>query len=373
MERDLLTRRRLLATIGTTVAAAGCSGPPQAAEAPAAETATPVPDPGDGSYRELAADSQADGSVYTRVYRNVIESVVLVRVSASGDGPGGQGTGFVFDDRHVVTNEHVVGQADRVNVRFQRGGWRPATVAGTDVYSDLAALRIENVPDSATPLSLVEDPVVVGQQVLAIGNPFGLSGSASAGIVSGVDRTLPAANGFSIPDAIQTDAAVNPGNSGGPLVTLDSEVAGVINSGGGDNIGFAISAALVRRVVPQLIENGDYDHSYMGVLLAELMPAVARANNLDAARGVYVDEVRDGGPSDGVLQGSTGQRRVDGSQVPVGGDVIVEMGDTATPTRQALSSFLALQTSPGDTVPVTVVRDGSRTTVDLTLGSRPEP
>ena len=241
------------------------------------------------------------------------------------------------------------------------------------MYSDLAVVQIDDKPSRATPLDLIDGEVAVGQEVVAIGNPLGLSGSISAGIVSGVDRTLPAANNFSIPDAVQTDAAVNPGNSGGPLMTLDSRVAGIINSGSGDNIGFAISAALMRRVVPALISDGEYEHAYMGVRLTDVTPLIAEANDLSNARGVYMDEIVDGGPSDGVLQGSTGSERINGTEAPVGGDVVVRMGGEPIRSQQVLSTYLALATSPGDTIPVEVVRDGSRTTVRLTLGSRPDP
>jgi S1-C subfamily serine protease len=209
--------------------------------------------------------------------------------------------------------------------------------------------------------------------VVAVGNPFGLSGSVSAGIVSGQNRTLPAANGFSIPDAVQTDAAVNPGNSGGPLVDLDGDVVGVVNAGGGDNIGFAISAAVVKRVIPALIQRGNYAHSYMGVELTSVTPPLVEANDLSTPWGVYIDSALPDAPADGVLEGSTGTRFVDGQRVPVGGDVVLRMDGTAIPTQQALSSFLALETSPQDTVDVEVVRDGRRQTVQLTLGRRPKP
>jgi S1-C subfamily serine protease len=154
---------------------------------------------------------------------------------------------------------------------------------------------------------------------------------------------------------------------------MDGQVVGVINSGGGDNIGFAISAAMVERVIPALIERGDYEHSYMGIGLSDVTPPLVEGNDLPVARGVYVGQVRSGSPSDGVLQGSTDETLVDGQRVPVGGDVIVGMDGVTIATRQDLSTFLALETSPGDTIDVEVLRDGRRQTVDLTLGSRPSP
>lgn len=352
-----VTRRRFLAAAGLAAGLAGCN-------APTSE--------GSGKSGELINSTPEESSVYTRVYRDTIDSVVLVRIFDDGN-PSGQGSGFVYDESHIVTNEHVVSDSTDVQVRFTEGGWRQGNVVGTDVYSDIAAIQIDNIPDRASPLNLIEGEVAVGQQVVAIGNPFGLSGSISSGIVSGVDRTLPAANNFSIPDAIQTDAAVNPGNSGGPLMTLDGTVAGVINSGSGDNIGFAISAALMRRVVPALIEDGSYEHPYMGVQLTDVTPAIAAANDLNESKGVYIDTVIEGSPAEGVIQGSSGEQQIGDNTVPVGGDVIIEMGDESILSRQELSTYLALATSPGETIPVDVIRDGSRQTVQLTLGSRPDP
>lgn len=360
-----LTRRRFLVAAGLTAGVAGCNTPPTSEAAQAT-------DDNEGSASGGGGQTPVAGSVFTEVYRETIDSVVLVR-TFDASGRSGQGSGFVYDSQHIVTNQHVVGGTEAIEVRFTDGTWHDASIVGTDVYSDLAVLRVSSVPDIAPPLELIDGEVAVGQRVLAIGNPFGLSGSASAGIVSGVDRTLPAANNFSIPDAIQTDAAVNPGNSGGPLVTLDGDVAGVINSGSGDNIGFAISAALMSRVVPALIQDGAYDHSYMGVRLTDVTPLIAEANGLETARGVYIDEVVPGTPSDGVFEGSTGETEVNDVTVPTGGDVVVRMGEQDIFSRQALSTYLALQTSPGETIPVEVIRDGSRTTVELTLGERPDP
>ncbi|MGB9953938.1 S1C family serine protease [Haloarcula marismortui] len=360
--KQSLTRRAMLGALGTAVAAtAGCQSP-----------GTDSTSGGDTGDQSGSADALAQSdSVYTDVYRAVADAVVSIRVYAE-DARGGQGSGFLIDDEHIVTNEHVVAGGDEYYVRFADTGWRSASVVGADVYSDLAVLRVGATPD-VTPLSFAETEPTVGTEVVAIGNPFGLSGSVSAGIVSGVDRTLQSANNFSIADAVQTDAPVNPGNSGGPLVTLDGDVLGVINSGGGDNVAFAISAPLTQRVVPSLIQTGDYDHPYMGVGLRGVSPRLAEANDLDPASGVYIDSILEGGPAAGVLQGSDGETMISGTAIPTGGDVVRQMGDTPTPTRQALGSFLALETSPGETVDVLVERDGAQETVALTLGTRPEP
>jgi S1-C subfamily serine protease len=319
----------------------------------------------------------AEGRSVTQAYRDTIGSVVLIR--RGGRSGGGQGSGFAYDERHVITNEHVVSGADSVTLQFKNGAYREGDVVGTDPYTDLAVVEIPDLPDVAEALPLAASDPAIGTQVVALGNPFGLEASASAGVVSGLDRTIPRSNaeqdrGFEIPDAIQTDAAVNPGNSGGPLITLGGTVVAVISAGisASDNIGFGISAPLTRRVVPDLIATGEYDHSLMGVRLQPVTPAVAQANDLDTARGIMVVEVVEDGPSDGVLQPATNERIVDGRTVPFGGDVIVGLGDRPIHSMNALSSYLALETSPGEELPITVIRDGSRRAVSITLGERPE-
>jgi len=367
------SRRAFLGSLaaGSTAGLAGCNSLGSTGDAGTAgqsrdETATTA-----GRETDVDATAAPRGR-YADVYEAVSPSVASVAVYTD-DGQSAQGSAFAYDETRLVTNEHVVTDSDDVYLRFENTGWRSASVVATDVYSDLAVLETSQRPDAATPLSLVDRDPSVGTEVVAIGNPFGYSGSVSAGIVSGVDRTLPAANGFSIADAIQTDAAVNPGNSGGPLVTLDGDVVGVVNSGGGDNIGFAISAALTHRVVPALIEDGAYEHSYVGVTLTPVTPTIVEANGLSLSEGVYIDQVVDGTPADGVLRGSSGTERVNGVETPVGGDVVVGFDETRIPTRQALSTYLALETSPGDTLDVALVRDGERRTVPLELGSRPDP
>ncbi|WP_224449812.1 S1C family serine protease [Haloprofundus salilacus] len=395
------TRRAVLGALGTAVAGsvAGCGTTAPKASSRQNETTNTT---------EATAQQTWSESPYTRVYRDVRDSVVLVRVG--GPGGGGQGSGFVYDvegggdgddsddsddgggdsgsggdgsdgksseqepsdERYVVTNQHVVAGADRIRIQFREGEWRPAELVGADVYSDLAVLRVRNVPGYATPLSVAERDGPVGTEVVAIGSPFGLGGSASAGIISGQNRSLTAASGFTVPGSVQTDAAVNPGNSGGPLVNLDGTVVGVVSAGGGDNIAFAVSAALVRRVVPALVETGDYRHAFMGVRLAAVTPPIATANDLDVVRGVLVVGVVPGGPSAGTLRGSDGEEAVGSTRVPVGGDVIVALDGTRIGSQSDLATYLAIETSPGDDLDVTILRDGERQTVTVTLGARPE-
>ena len=359
------TRRDLLAAVGAATAGglAGCVqlGSSEAAAGGAAGQTTD------------SSQSSADPT-QTAVYRSTIPSVVGV-LNYGRNGPQGSGSGFVAGDGYVVTNQHVVADADEVKIRFDGNEWRDAEIAGTDAYSDLAALRVDDRPESATPLSWVDtDPEPpVGTPVMAIGSPYGFSGSASTGIVSGVDRVLSAPNNFTVADSVQTDAALNPGNSGGPIVTYEGNVVAVAARGGGDNIGFGVSAELSKRVVPELAENGEYAHSFMGVRLVEVTPVIAEAYGLDDVGGVLIVEVLEDGPAAGSLRGTDGTETVDGVTVPVGGDVIVGIGDNDVEVQADLSNYLALETSPGDEVEFAVVRDGSETTVSFTLGERPDP
>ncbi|WP_299332494.1 S1C family serine protease [Haloplanus sp.] len=346
MDDSLASRRQFLGLSGVAVTAglAGCNSSPLAAD----------------------GDTASDAGSYTQIYRDAIDSVLLIRTDEGG------GTGWVYEGGHVVTNAHVVGEATSVDLRTGDGRWLDGEVIGTDPNSDLAVIETDSLPESATPLSLAEEPTTVGQEVIAIGNPFDLDGSVTTGIVSGTDRSVPAPTGYRIPDAIQTDAAVNPGNSGGPLMSLDGRVVAVINSGGGDNIAFGISAALARRVLPALIETGSFDHSFLGASLTPITPDLAEANDLDEPRGLLVVEVIPDGPAVDVLQPSGESVMVDGEAVPGGGDVVLSIGETTTDTTEALGSHLALETSPGDTVSLTILRDGDERTVEMELGSRPD-
>ncbi|MFC4988938.1 S1C family serine protease [Saliphagus infecundisoli] len=356
------SRRAVLSAAGVTLASAlaGCS-----AENIGSVTANGTDGDSENETDESGNDSapSAAGSTggYAAVYDDVIGSVVLVRVGGGSAGSqgsgGGQGSGWVYRDGYVVTNAHVVTDATDVQVRFAEGEWRDGSVVGTDASSDLAVIEVDEKPDYAEALSLVESQPAVGTEVLAIGNPYGLEGSVTSGLVSGVNRSIPAPNGYTIPDGIQTGAPVNPGNSGGPLVTTDGEVVGVINSGGGENLAFAISAALVDRVVPALVEDGSYDHPYLGIGFRTVTPEIASQAGLDGPRGVAVARVEPDGPSADALRQ---------------GDVVVGVAGRTIDDGQELSSYLALEASPEETVELAVRRDGERRTVSVTLGVRPE-
>ncbi len=332
----------------------------------------------------LAGCTAVGSSVDT--YRDAIPSVVGLRVYDE-NGPRGQGSGFLTDikglstdpstapaDDVIVTNDHVVVGASAVEVRFRENEWRSAELLATDPYSDLAVLSVTDPPGDPTPLEFVSaDPEPpVGTEVLALGSPLGFSGSASDGIISGIDRLLPAPNEFLIADAVQTDAPLNPGNSGGPLVTRDGEVVAVVSAGVGNDVGFGISAALSARVLPALHDRGRYKHPFVGVRTLEVTPSIADVYDQEV-KGVLVVEVLQDGPAAGTLQGTNGETTERGVPVPTGGDVIVGVDETVVETQADFAGYLTLETSPGDEVEITIVRDGTRRVVSMVLGERPPP
>ena len=334
---------------------------------------------------------------FEALYRDVLPSVVSIYVQTPRrPGVGGAGSGFVADgDGRIITNQHVVGTADRVEIRFSRGDWRVADVVGADAYTDLAVVRVEDLPAYAGPLDVATENPAPGRPVAALGNPLGLDGSITAGIVSGSNRSMGTERGFAIPDVVQTDAAINPGNSGGPLVAIVDdgredggngpddgesgsaeaiadryEVVGVNRAKGGDNIGFAVSPEMVGRVVPALIDAGEYRHSYLRIRTLDVTPSVASANDLDEPHGVLVVDVH---PSVPDLLGCDGERRVRGRSVPVGGDVIVGIDGIELASHEQLMRHLIAETSPGESVSLDLRRDGRPLVVEVTLAERPTP
>ena len=324
----------------------------------------------DGTQGSAACD-------YAALYNQTIDSVVSVQTS------GGQGSGFIYQtsdanaSSYVVTNAHVVRDASEVTINFARGESRRGTVVGRDMYADLAVVRVSDTPGYVDSLSVAESPPAQGVKVAALGNPLGFEETITHGIVSGVNRSMPTDFGFSIPNTIQTDAPINPGNSGGPLVACDGTVVGVNTAGISgaqvENIGFAVSSTLIERVVPSIIQTGEFNHAFLGVSAAPITPQLAAANNLDTTQGVYVHSVYEDVPANGTLQGTTGSAFVNGTRVPTGGDVIVSIAGQPISSGEDLSTFLVTEASPGETVPVTIIRDGERQQVNVTLAERPDP
>jgi 2-alkenal reductase len=323
-----------------------------------------------------------DSGVLAALYEQSNPGVVNIQVFVERGGLSGQGagSGFVLDDEgHVVTNNHVVAGAQQITVIFYNGMEAEAEIVGTDDDSDLAVIKVDMLVEGVRPL-LVGDSgrVKVGQWVVAIGNPFSLGGSMSLGIVSAIGRSIPSGVArFNIPEAIQTDAAINPGNSGGPLLNLKGEVIGVnaqiASSGAGTNagVGFAIPSNIVRRVVPVLIESGSYQWPWLGVEGTDLNLILQEANDLEVQQGAYIDAVVSDGPADRAgLQGSSGTKQMDGFDVPVGGDVVVEADGGPVTSFDDLLAVVASR-NPGDTLGLTILRDGERQQVTITLGVRP--
>ena len=355
------TRRSFLVGLGTAAGGAGCVAPARSSR------------------------QQAEGA-YTDVYGAVAEAVVDVHVSTDSQ-PRAQGSGFVVGDSEIVTNHHIVAVGDSVSVQFSSREWADATVLGSDPLSDIAVLSVADEGLVPEPLEFVDQPPAVGEEVLAIGSPFDLSGSLSRGVVSGHNRTIPGPGAYDVPDAIQTDVALNPGSSGGPIVDLAGDVVGIVIANQGQTVGFAISAALARRVVPALRTTGSYAHPRLGVSVTEVGPALADANGLADPGGLLVVSVAPDGPADGHIKPCVDSEtaagppnetaipldelRSDGASLPTGGDVLFELAGTPVADTDSLASVLALDTSPDERVPVTLLRDGQQLTVEVTLGRRP--
>jgi len=322
------------------------------------------------------------------LYQQVNPGVVSIRVSSVND--EALGSGFVIDKQgHIVTNFHVVENADKVEIDFPSGLKVYGDVIGTDLDSDLAVIKVDVSEEELTPLPLGDsDTALVGQVVVAIGNPYGLSGTMTLGIVSARGRVLDSlrqtASGvyFSAGDLIQTDASINPGNSGGPLLNLKGEVIGVnraIQTSGqtlsgesaNTGIGFAVSSNIVRRVVPSLISNGSYNYPYLGLSsLNSLNLTIVDALNLPQNTGAYITDIAAGGPADiAGLRGGSTQTQISG--LYSGGDLIVAVDGREIKDFSELLSYMVVNKAPGDVITFTIIRGGDRMDVPVTLGERP--
>ncbi|MEA3374851.1 MAG: trypsin-like peptidase domain-containing protein [Chloroflexota bacterium] len=347
-----------------------------------------VPSPTPLSDQELA-EMDAEDALLTNLYQRVNPAVVYIGVLLEQGGglqPLGSGSGFVIDhDGHIVTNNHVIENADALQVTFADGTViHDAEVIGRDAYSDLAVVKVDVTSDRLSPLELGDsDALQVGQRVIAIGNPFGLQGTMTVGVVSAVGRTLTAqvlqGGAFSNPEIIQTDASINPGNSGGPLLDSRGRVVGVntaIRSLTGVNagVGFAVPVNTVKRIVPDLIEDGAYQYPYLGITsdrnftVAEL----AEPLGLPVNHGVLVAEVQpDTAAARAGLQGGDREVEVMGRSVVAGGDIITAINGEELRTFDDLVAYLVSDSEVGQEVTLTVVRDGERMEVSARLGSRP--
>ena len=317
--------------------------------------------------------------VLPKIYNLTRYSVVLIKSRLSGS--TAQGSGFVYDKAgYILTNYHVVQDALSIEVTFIDGTVTQATVVGTDPYSDIAVVRVNVSSSILHPLPLGDSSELqVGETVIAIGNPYGLSNSMTVGIVSQLERELSAPGSYIIVDVIQTDAAINKGNSGGPMLNLDGEVVGMNTAiltmtGEWQGIGFAIPSDTIRREVPELIQTGSYTHPLLGVQGTDLTPEIAQQMGLsNSTRGALIVAVTSGGPSVGILRGGTRTVTISGREVKIGGDVIIEVEGQRVLAFYDVVLYIERNLHPNDQVTFKILRGTETLTVDITLGTRPSP
>ena len=313
-----------------------------------------------------------------------VVQITSIRGTESSDSSNRLGSGFVYDtNRHIVTNQHVVSGNNLLDITFSDGTIYRARLIGLDPFTDIAVLYVPKVPTKKLmPLPLGNSTSIrVGEQVAAIGNPFGLSGSLTEGVISGLGRLLPSkansSSHYSIPDVIQTDAPINPGNSGGPLLNMNGEVIGMTsaifsNTGEFSGVGLAISSDTMKKVIPLLIVNGTYAHPWLGISGANMTPELATALGLKDPRGFLVIDVIPGSPAANAgIRGGDQIVSINGQQIPLGGDVILRIGDTPVRKIDDVLAYLERYKTIGETTNLVVLRGGQETNVIVKLTARP--
>jgi len=291
---------------------------------------------------------------------------------------GSVGSGFVYDDiGNIITNQHVIYDAKKIAVTFVDGESFLAEVIGSDPYTDIAVIKINSTAAVLNPLPIGNsNNLKVGEQVATIGNPFGLSGSMTSGIVSQIGRLLPQESGYSIPDVIQTDAAINPGNSGGPLLNMDAKVVGIntaIQSGTGEfaGIGFAVPSATLKKIVPVLIETGEFKHPWIGIQGHDVDPELAKVRELSSSKGFLIMAVIEGSPADlGGLLGVTETVEIDDREYPIDGDIIISVDGIEVRKISDILVHLQRNKVIGDSMLLEVLRDGEILDIMITLEER---
>ena len=337
-------------------------------------TLSPPPAP------DLLALAEAEEQLMIHLYERVSPSVVHIGVTGEGGAGGGTGSGFVLETGgHIVTNNHVIEDAERILVRFFDDTTVDAELVGADPDSDLAVIRVDVPARLLEPVELGDSAALrVGQRAIAVGNPFGFEQTMTSGIISALGRVVRQESGFSLPQLIQTDAAINPGNSGGPLLDSQKRVIGVTtlifsSSGSSAGVGFAVPVNTVKRVAPALIETGRYADPWLGISGQGVTPTLAEALGLAAEWGVQLRRVVPDGPADRAgLQGSGQQIVVDGLPRLTGGDIIVALNGLAVRDMDDLIIRLS-ETLVGQRVTLTIVRDDEEQSVEVTLEERPVP
>jgi len=337
-------------------------------------------------------DSMSLPDLFTKVEKSVVQ---VTEQDNSNELGSRLGSGFVYDkDGHVITNYHVVvpgsNNNDELQVSFLDGNVYSAELVGFDQFADLAVIKVKNITsDKLTPLPLANSTNLrIGETVVAIGNPFGLSGSMTVGIVSGLGRLLPSnengenlgtTSSFSIPNIIQTDAAINPGNSGGPLIDTQGRVIGIntaifSNTGVYSGVGFAIPSNTISKVAQSLIQTGSYRHPYIGIIGLSLTPDLAKQIGLTQTKGFLVTSITKGSPAEKAdLRAGTTTKTLNGRDFDVGGDIILKIDNRDVTKIDDILAYLESQKHVGDKVHLTILRDNTIRELDLVLGERPSP
>ena len=307
-----------------------------------------------------------------------VVKVNVQRTEESG-GTNGVGSGFVFDKKgHIITNAHVIKDAKKVVVTFLDGRSYNAEIIGFDEFTDIGVVKVNADLSLLHPLSIGDSSnLKVGESIAAIGNPFGLSGSMTSGIVSQLSRLLPSESGYSIPDVIQTDAAINPGNSGGPLLNMRGEIVGIntaIQSATGEftGVGFAVPSQTIAKIVPNLIENGKYHHPWLGISGRDIDPDLAKILKLDDTIGfLVVTVIKDGPAAKAGLLGSSKTLKIDGIEYQIGGDIILSVDGKQVRKIDDILIHLQRAKTVGDEIVLEILRDGRTTQTIITLEERP--
>ena len=313
------------------------------------------------------------------IFEKSEESIVQVSV-LRGESDGGMGSGFVYSDEgYVITNQHVVQDAEKVMITFLDGEAYIGNVVGSDRDLDIAVVKVEPTNTYLQPIKIGDSSELkVGEKIAAIGNPFGLSGSMTSGIVSQMGRLLPQETGYSIPDVIQTDAAINPGNSGGPLINMKGEVVGIntaIQSATGEfsGIGFAVPSNTVKKVVPVLIQDGEFKHPWMGISGTDVDPELAEVRELNSSKGFLVVSVIEGSPAETAgLLGVTETKEMDGREFALDGDIILSIDGETVRKISDILVHLQREKSVGDEMVLSVNRNGEILELTMILEERPQ-
>jgi 2-alkenal reductase len=372
----------VLTIIGLLVVSMGCSLGGFLAEATPVPSPTPVvvvvtPTP---LSPPVLAEASANQQVAVSVYTRVSPSVVHLDIEGSSSLESGAGSGFVYDRQgHIITNNHVIAQGRTIVVTFADDTRALAEVVGTDADSDLAVIKVDVADSMLVPVKLGDsENLQVGEQAIAIGNPFGFERTMTVGVISSLGRVVPQQSGFSMANLIQTDAAVNPGNSGGPLLDLQGQVIGVNSfifseNGVSSGVGFAIPVNTLKRIVPKLIVDGRFAHPWLGITGQDIDNLMAEGLDLPVRQGVLVQSAfRDGPASQAGLRGGNREVEVEGSfrVIRVGGDIIVGIDERSVGGMDDLIAYLETR-EVGEEVLLTLVRDATEQDLTVTLEERP--